>query len=90
MKIIPIRKNIRIIHIPQVGVEKSFKRLVVNEFEANSLINALADQHLFLSDNNFIPTYSNAFYVEMETRTGWEDYYNDKMGMDWEELNKFL
>ena len=90
MKFTPIENQIRITHIPQVGCSKAFVTEVKNESEAHLLVNVLADQHLFLFDNKFIPDYANTLFVEMKTSEGWQNYYNEPMDLDWDELQEFL
>ena len=76
----------KVTHIPQVGAGGAFEVVVDNEKEAYVVYNALANQHLWLFENGYIPDYSNMIFVQMEGRGGkWEDYYNDELDMDWDE-----
>lgn len=88
MKFIPVKNKLRVIHIPQVGVALSFKVNVEDEKMAAKIIKTLALQHIWLYDNRFIPDYSNIITVEMlsEESGEWEDYWNDELSMEWEEV----
>lgn len=81
----PITNKIRVWHIPQVPM-KAFKVEVENEREAALLISVLSMQHLWLFENDVIPDYSNAMGVEMFEDNEWVEYYNEKEGMDWDEI----
>lgn len=90
MKKVP--NKLRVIHIPQVGCDKYFTFNVIDEEEANLIINALATQHLWLYENNFIPDFSNIITVQMYDETndvyGWVDYYNEEVYMDWDDFEE--
>jgi hypothetical protein len=64
---------------------------VGEEIEAKKIMEVLADQHLFLYDNNMIPDYSNTIIIVMwcdldgDGDMGWGDYWNDAEQMDWHE-----
>ena len=89
-------KKLRVHHYPQVPCEHFFVD-VDNELEAFKIINILADQHLFLYNNNIIPDYANVLCVVMwddnvdASGYEWVDYYNEEEQMDWDEfaLNYF-
>lgn len=91
---INVNKKLRVVHFPQVGSSKeSFKVEVKDEEQANLVLNTLANQHLWLEKNNFIPDYSNALFVQMydndidgEGTDGWCDYYNEEEFMDFDEF----
>ena len=58
-------------------------------------MDVLADQHLFLLEQNIIPDYSNAISVVMwdenadgEGNADWVDYWNDEEGMDFDEFSE--
>lgn len=78
--------KLRVCHFPQVPC-KPFIVEIENEREAYLLENALAVQHLFLYQGNFIPDFSNAVIVEMwdEENKEWCDYYNEDAEQDWDE-----
>jgi hypothetical protein len=94
-----IKNKLRVVHFPQVGVSKNFAVEVKSEREAYLVLNTLANQHLFLYENKFIPDYSNIILVEMyneeideETKQpyGWEDYFNDEMGFEWDDVELYF
>lgn len=70
-----IKHKIRVLHHPQIPC-KPFIREVNNEREAYLLIETLADQHLFLFHNKFIPDYANIVTLEMFEDGEWCSYYN--------------
>ena len=80
-----VKNKLRVVHIPQVPM-KGFKVEVRNEREAFLIQNTLADQHLFLFENDVIPDYSNVIIVEMFDDGEWLDYYNEDELMEWDEL----
>lgn len=73
-------KRLQVWHYPQIN-HGAFKVDVKDEYEAIKIIETLADQHIWLLKNKFIPDYSNAFEVMMEENGKWVDYDND--GMAW-------
>jgi hypothetical protein len=100
---IKVENKLRVCHIPQVGNfgeasgESHFYVEVKDEEQAALIINTLAQQHLWLLKNNFIPDYSNVICVEMydedideETGEafGWTDYWNDSECMEWDEFEE--
>lgn len=84
--------KLRVVHIPQVGVNgsDSFIVEVDNEKEANLVVNTIANQHLWLFENNYIPDYSNALFVEMYENDEWVDYYNNELDLTWGEYEEYL
>lgn len=86
-KLVP--NKLKVVHYPQVPC-KPYEVEVKDEYEAKKIIDILAFQHLFLFEENIIPDYSNIISVVMlvEEAGEWEDYYNDKEMMDWDELEE--
>ena len=89
-----VTNKLRVSHYPQVPC-KPFIVEVADEFEASKISNVLANQHLFLFENNIIPDYSNAITVEMwdensdgEGEAGWVDYWNEEEGMSFDEFEE--
>lgn len=81
-----IKRKLRVCHIPQVPM-KPFIVEVRDEREAYLIDNALAQQHLFLFENNVIPDYSNVIFVEYLDEDGeWCTYYNEYEFMEWDEF----
>lgn len=84
-----VDKPIRVVHFPQVGsCRESFVVPVMNEREAYLIKETLANQHIFLFENNIIPDYSNSIFVETweEDYNEWHDYYNEEESMDWKQF----
>ena len=84
---IPVPNKIRVCHFPQVPC-KPFIVEVNNEREAYLVEQALANQHLWLYDNDFIPDYCNAITVDMWDENKWVDYWNEDECMEWEEFEQ--
>lgn len=84
-----INQRLRVVHFPQVPC-KPFTYEVESEKEAFILVDAIAKQHIFLFEHNYIPDFSNAILVQMwnEEDEEWEDYWNDPEEMDWDELEQ--
>jgi len=87
-----VNKPLRVVHYPQVPC-KPFTFLVNGEEQANLLATALAEQHLFLFSQKFIPDYTNAIFVEMwdddadgQGTGDWVEYYNEEEDMDFKEF----
>lgn len=89
-----VKNKLQVIHYPQVPCQP-FCVDVKDEEQALLVMNTLANQHLFLYENNFIPDYSNAIMVVMwdESPDGdadgvpeWVDYWNEEEGMQFEEF----
>lgn len=90
----PVKNKLRVLHYPQVPCEP-FIVSVKDEYEAKKIMDVLAEQHLFLYNNNFIPDYSNIIVVQVwdedangEGDADWLDYYNEEEGMEWDELEE--
>lgn len=93
-----VTNKLRVHHIPQVGAVKGgFKVDVKDEEQAYLMVNALANQHLWLYKHKIIPDYSNVILVEMFDETideetgkpyGWCDYYNEKEMMEWDDVEE--
>jgi len=93
-----VSNKLRVLHYPQIPC-KPFIVEVIDEMQAYFTINLLAQQHLFLFDNNFIPDYSNILLVQMweedldhegDLLGDWVDYYNEELDMDWEEVADYF
>jgi len=89
---INVRNKLRVSHFPQVPC-KPFTVEVKDEKQAHLMVEALANQHLFLFDNNFIPDYANILLVEMfeedsdgNGNPGWVDYWNEEELMEFDEF----
>lgn len=83
-----IEKKLRVYHFPNIPC-KEINFEVRNEREAYLLYNTIANQHLFLFENNFIPDFSNAIGVQMQLDDGdWVDYFNESECMEWDELTE--
>jgi len=90
-----VKNKLRVVHIPQVPMD-GFTIEVKNEREAFLIEETLANQHLFLYENDVIPDYSNVICVEMwddelepdEDGLKWTDYYNEEEELDWENLKE--
>lgn len=87
-----VKNKLRVLHYPQVPCEPFFVD-VEDEKQAKFISDVLAQQHLFLFDQNIIPDYSNAITVVMfeedsdgDGNPDWVDYYNDEEGMDFDEF----
>jgi len=83
----PVNKKLRVEHYPQIPCEPFFVD-VKDEQQAWFVKNLLADQHLFLYNNNIIPDYANVICVVMwdEEDNEWVDYYNEEEEMDFDEI----
>lgn len=88
-----LNKKLKVLHYPQIPCEP-FAVDVKDEEQAYLIQETLANHHLFLYENNFIPDFSNAISVVMWDETldnedgslgDWCDYYNEELNMDWEE-----
>lgn len=73
-----MKMKMRVWWIPQVQMKKRFEVDVTNEFQANLMLNTLADYDQFQLDNNIKPDYSNMGGVEMFVDGEWRDWYNDE------------
>jgi len=78
------------LHYPQIPC-KPFTVEVKDEEQAYLVREALANQHLFLFENNFIPDYANIILVQMFDDGEWIDYYNYEHDMEFNEyVEKYL
>lgn len=88
-----VTNKLRVLHFAQVPC-KPFIVEVADEYEAYKIANVLADQHLFLYEQNIIPDYANMILVEMyedldgKGNPGWTEYYNEAENMEWDELEE--
>lgn len=87
-----VPNKLRVLHFPQIPC-KPFTVEVKDEEQAFLISEALANQHLFLFDNNMIPGYSNVICVQMwdedsdgEGNPDWVDYYNNEEDMEFDEF----
>lgn len=80
-------KRLQVWHYPQLPCEP-FKVDVKDELEAIKIINTLADQHIWLFKNKFIPDFANTLIVQMWDENGkeWVSYYNEEEQMEWEDF----
>ena len=77
-------KKLRVLDYPQIPC-KPFTVEVKDEEQAYLVSEALANQHLFLFENNFIPDYANIILVQMFDDGEWIDYYNYEHDMEFDE-----
>lgn len=89
-----VSNKLRVLHYLQIP-SMPFTVDVKDEREAYTVMEALADQHLFLLANDLIEDYSNAVMVVMwdddsdgNGNGDWVDYYNNAEEMDFDELVK--
>lgn len=80
-----VQNKLRVSHFPQIPC-KPFTVEVKDEEQAHLLVETLANQHLFLFDNNFIPDYANIITVEMFEGGEWVDYWNEEELMEFDEF----
>ena len=87
-----VTNKLRVLHYPQVPCTPFFVD-VKDEEQALLIRETLANQYLFLFDNNFIDDYSNVILVVMwdensdgEWNPDWVDYYNEAEGMEFDEF----
>jgi|TARA_R110000851_G_scaffold308922_2_gene468109 hypothetical protein len=81
------KNKLKVMHYPQIPCEP-FSVDVKDEEQALLVRETLANQHLFLYDNNFIPDYSNIIFVLMwdDEEKDWVDYYNEFEDMEFDEF----
>lgn len=92
-----VKNKLRVLHYPQFPCEP-FIVDVKDEEQAFLIRETLANQHLFLYKNKFIPDYANMILVSMwdedydgEGNADWVDYYNEFEDMDFDEYaEKYL
>jgi len=90
-----VKNKLQVRHYAQVPC-KPFCVDVKDEEEAKKIVDTLANQHLFLLEQNIIPDYSNAISVVMwddelepdENSEKWTDYWNDDECMEWGEFEE--
>lgn len=84
-----VKNKLQVWHYPQVPCDP-FKVPVPDEYAAKLVKDALADQHIWLWRNRFIPDYANTLVVMMynEESGVWDEYYNEFEEMDWDELEE--
>jgi hypothetical protein len=88
-----INKKLQVHHYPNVPC-KPFCVDVKDEIEAKKVIDTLANQHLWLYENGFIPDYANVIIVVMWDNSdgledwNWVDYYNEEEMMEWDEFEE--
>ncbi len=82
-----VKNKLRVSHYPQIPCQP-FHVDVKDEEQALLIMDTLANQHLFLYENNFIPDYSNMITVTMwdEEDKEWYNYWNEEEGMEWEDF----
>ena len=80
-----VKNKLRVTHMPQIPC-KGFSVEVASEREAYLIKETLANQHLFLFENNMIPDYANIIIIEMLENGQWCDYYNEQELMEWEDF----
>ena len=81
----PIKNKLRVCHFPQIPC-KPFIVEVKDEQQAHLIVETLANEHLFLFDDNFIPDYANIILVEMYEDGEWQDYWNEEEFMEFDEF----
>lgn len=81
-----VTNKLRVLHYPQVPCTPFFVD-VKDEEQALFIREILAEQHLFLYDNNFITDYANVITVVMwdEDDQAWVDYWNEEECMEFDE-----
>lgn len=89
MKLVSNKLQVR--HYAQVPCEP-FCVDVKDEYEAYKIIQVLANQHLFLLEQNIIPDFSNAIIVVMydEQDMEWVDYFNEEEGEEWDYIEQSI
>lgn len=89
---IKVKNKLRVLHYPQVPCKPFFVD-VKDEEQAYLIQETLANQHLFLFENNIIPDYANSIEVVMwdedsdgEGTPDWVSYYNEDEGVKLDEF----
>jgi hypothetical protein len=84
-----VKNKLKVSHYPQIP-GKAFEVEVKDEIQASLIVNTLANQHLWLYENNYIPDYSNAITVSMfdEEENEWTDYWNEEEMMEFDEFEE--
>lgn len=87
-----VTNKLRVLHYPQIPCTPFFVD-VKDEEQAYLIRETLANQHLFLFDNNMIDDCVNALQVVMwdenadgEGNPDWVDYYNEAEDMEFDEI----
>jgi len=87
-----VKNKLRVLHYPQIPCEPFFVD-VKDEEQAYLIQETLANQHLYLFNNNIIPDYANSIDVVMwdedsdgEGTPDWVSYYNEEEGVEWDEF----
>lgn len=80
-------KRLQVNHYAQLPCTP-FTVEVKDEYEAIKIINTLADQHIWLFKNKYIPDYCNSFEVRMwdHGENDWVAYWNEREQMNWEDF----
>lgn len=83
-------KKLRINHVPQLGIDKSFIVEVENLKEAKKIMDLLANYDLFQYENRIKPDYCNMTVLEEfdELENEWFNWYDEETGID--NLDEFL
>jgi hypothetical protein len=88
-----VANKLKVLHYAHLC--KPFEVKVKDEEQAFLIQETLANQHLFLYNENIIDDYSNAIFVLMwdenadgEGSSDWVDYYNEKENMDFKEFSE--
>jgi len=84
-----VENQLRVSHFAQIPCQP-FTVEVESEEQAYFVSELLANQHLFLFENNIIGDYSNVISIDMwdESEQEWTDYYNEEESMDFEEFSE--
>ena len=87
-----VSNKLRVCHFAQIPCTP-FIVEVKDEEQAYLISETLANQHLFLYNENIIDDYTNAITVEMwdensdgEGLAGWVDYWNEEEMMEFDEF----
>ena len=87
-----VKNKLRVLHYPQIPCKPFFVD-VKDEEQAYLIQETLANQHLYLFDNNIIPDYATSIEVVMwdedsdgEGNADWVIYYNEEEGIEWDEF----
>lgn len=82
-----VTNKLRVMHYPNIPCTPFFVD-VKDEEQALLIRETLAEQHLFLYNNNIINDYSNIITVVMwdEEEQDWIDYWNEEECMEFDEF----
>lgn len=78
-------KRLQVNHYAQLPCTP-FTVEVKDELEAIKIIETLADQHIWLFKNKYIPDYCNSFSVDMWEGDEWVEYWNEEEQMNWDDF----